>query len=174
VSSSSWHSSLEGSYSSTAPGESPYPPTPKPEWYLGNSQPSLKVCLVTTQPKLQHRQLCTNPRRWQRPPETQKEIDRGLPISFTAYDQTLLYFEWRVASHRLSCKTQYIQGSVAFTDVSYSGKFSWGSMFHGFRGELFTAKKRTREILNMCIQNILHFVPEVKQLSKKRSSINKI
>jgi len=47
-------------------------------------------------------------------------------------------------------------------------------MFRGFRGELFTAKKRTREILNTCIQNILYFVPEVKQLSKKRSSVNKI
>ena len=28
-------------------------------------------------------------------------------------------------------------------------------MFRGFRGELFTAKKRTREILNTCIQK--HF-----------------
>jgi len=57
--------------------------------------------------------------------------------------------------------------------IPYSGNFSRGSMFCGFRRELFTAK-RTREILNTCIQNILPFVPEVKQLSKKRSSVNKI
>jgi len=39
--------------------------------------------------------------------------------------------------------------------------------------ESFLPQKRTHEILNTCIQNILHFVPEVKQLSKKCSSVNK-
>jgi len=46
-------------------------------------------------------------------------------------------------------------------------------MLRGFQGELFTAKKRTREILNTCIQNNLRFVPEVKLLLKKHSSVNK-
>ena len=55
-------------------------------------------------------------------------------------------------------------------EVPYSGKFSRGSMFCSFRGELFTAKIRAREILNTCIQNILHFVPEVEQLYCQRSA----
>jgi len=42
-------------------------------------------------------------------------------------------------------------------------------MFHGFHGEVFSARKRTREILNTCIQNILRFVPEVKYAAVKEA-----
>ena len=57
----------------------------------------------------------------------------------------------------------YVLHTVTATDantltntiVPYSGKFLRGSIFRGFCRELFTAKKRTREILNTCIQK--HF-----------------
>ena len=70
----------------------------------------------------------------------------------------------------------YVLHTVTATDantltntiVPYSGKFLRGSIFRGFCRELLPRKKEPVKFWTRAFKNILHFVPEVKQLSKKR------